>query len=122
MNDKWCEIRTKRARDLSDDDIIRVRVPGHELRWREIFEVFHHMGEVEAVFSREYLRDVMPEAEKLFDAAFEHKPEDTYVVVRLMLQEDSTGGEIEDACVMLDALDLVEVQSLPKTVKNEVAA
>lgn len=105
-NGGYCEIKHKRARDLTHRDVIK-----HQGRWREVFGVYPGMEDLEGEFdlSQPYAKTLATQAEK----AFEELDMDAYVIVRLFVPERSTSGELADEFVTLYQNDLIDVQSLP---------
>jgi hypothetical protein len=133
-NSRYCEIRLKRARDLTDRDVIRlaagqiVRVegemetaPGHVTLhpqnrgkitgpWREVLDVYDSMEPLQAQFGEltaEYRKPLRELAEFAFD-----RTDECYVLVRLLIHERSR-DELDDVFAVLYRHDLAETQSLP---------
>ena len=104
----YYEVRLKRARDLTDTDVIR-----HEGHWREVVAVhdnkadfFADMGigtDEPAPYAAKYIL----QANAAFDRALE-----TYVIVRLWLHEKGDGYDPEDRHITMYRNELVEVQAL----------
>jgi hypothetical protein len=102
---RYIQVKQVRARDLEDSDIFY-----HQGTWRQIMDVHKDMSSVETRFGPRGT-SAYPEIFALADRAFEQHWEGDYVIVRYVLQEKSTGAEVEDALLMLDALQLVSVQA-----------
>jgi hypothetical protein len=102
----YCEIKQKRARDLTNRDVIR-----HQGCWREVFGVYQSMEDITGEFdlSQPYAQELAEQARK----AFEELDMEAYVILRLFVPERSTSGELADQWVTLYRNDLMEVQTLP---------
>jgi hypothetical protein len=106
----FCTTGLKRAKDLTDQDVIR-----HQGMWREILDIYHDWEDVWAVHSQQTLEEPWAAGMKgKFTEAFDNHWEDSYVVLRLLDQNRSTPAEIEDIYVVMYTYDLAEVQSLPR--------
>lgn len=104
---RYCEVRFKRARDLTDQDVIK-----YQGQWREVFAVYRSEANVVAEFGQ--LDEHTPGAGKLieqFRDAFD-RILDTYVILRIWLHEKSA-DEDEDELVTVYRNELFEVQTLP---------
>lgn len=100
--DRWCDIRTRRADDLTDQDVI-----AWEGQWTEVADVIRDMNAWDAVYgpSRSEERKF---AEDSLDWA-----SPVYVVLRLFDIKNSNPGELADRFVRVYRYDLIQVQVLP---------
>lgn len=115
---RYCEVRTIRALDITDNMVIRKCDGAPWRQWREVMGVYRSLDELDATFSRDYIMEAMPsvwaKAAKLLDLT-----EDFYVGVQVVVQEKCTGAEIEDDWLWLYRFELVEVQTLPAWSREE---
>lgn len=114
-NGPYTEIRIKRAKDLTDKDVFRfsdsvTRVSGPSVNpWRMIWNVFRseagilkEFGNIPGEISKEW-RESLEDGTNMGG----------FVIVRILIQENSDISEIEDKFLLMWNYDLVEVQSLP---------
>jgi hypothetical protein len=109
---RYCEVRLKRARDLTDEDVIN-----HNGRWREVLAVYRREDDIYAEWGLPGAaapgapEDQLPErVREAFDRIL-----DTYVILRIWLHEESP-AEVEDELVTVYRNELFEVQTLPANV------
>lgn len=119
------EIHLRRAQDITDTDVVRLpQTLRYQFRdgkvrsysqyagtWREVLDVYREPADVYAQFTTGYVKNQLPDLDKLLDDAL-GRTDGFYVVLRLLVQEKSY-GEYEDVFVPLSRFDLVEVQSEP---------
>lgn len=112
--ERWCDVRTKRAEDITSYDVIRWNG-----QWTEVFQVYRDMDEWEAEFGAIggiTEPEILPgqpnpgyrQAQEALDWAAP-----TWVLLRLFDLEHANPGESPDFTVRVYKFELIEVQTLP---------
>jgi hypothetical protein len=106
--ERWCDVRTRRAEDLTSYDVIRWNG-----KWAEVFQVYRDMDEWEAEFGA-IGGDVSPytaEHQEAVNALDWAAP--TWVLLRLFDLDNANPAENPDFVVKVYKFELIEVQTLP---------
>lgn len=124
----YTDIRAKRARDVTDQDVIRLAAgtlewSGESYRpnlhrsmitaeprllhqWREVLGTYHDLDALCAEFNDNTHPELFKVAEDHFNRSVP-----AWVVLRLLLPEYGTDGETSDVFVVIYRNELVEVQA-----------
>ena len=119
--ERWCDVRTKRAEDITSYDVIKWNG-----RWTEVFQVYRDMDEWEAEFGAiggitdpENLPGIPnPEYRKAQEAL--DWSASTWVLLRLFDLANANPAENPDFTVKVYKFDLIEVQTLPAFLPSAV--
>lgn len=110
---KTCEIVKARGKDLEPFDVIRLPLGTYgKTAWREIMDIAREWQDLDAFYADGWQdKSWLKYLAELADKAFSNST-GAYCLARVMMQEASTDGVIEDRWVLLYDYDLYDVQSL----------
>jgi hypothetical protein len=106
LRERWCDIRTRRATDLTDQDVIMLNG-----QWTEVLGVYRDMDEWEAEFGALGGDTAGPERELAEDALDWSTP--TWVLLRVFDLASSDPATTGDRLVKVYKFSLIPVQTLP---------
>lgn len=104
--ERWCDVRTRRAEDLTSQDVIRWKN-----RWTEVMGVYRDMDEWEHEFGAIGGDTAGPERKLTIDALDWASP--AWVLLRLFDLDSSNPAETADTVARVYRFELIEVQTLP---------